>query len=338
MKKEVKIALLVLGGIAIAVFGLNFLKGKNIFITQHNYFAVYNRVDGLTATNPIWINGFKVGQVSKVSFLPGSQSKLLVELRITDPNVRLTDQSVARIVSADLLGSKGIDLLVKPQGNPLNAGDTIKASIEEGLKDVVSEQLAPIKAKAENLIGSIDSVLIVLRTVLNESSLDQLGQSFYGIRGTFESLYTTAKNIEELIEKEKSHIASAVENIDAASQVFKDNTEELDATIKNVKTLSDNLADAEVGEMVKNAEASMKKVNNMLTRVEQGNGSLGKLMQSDTLHNSMVKAVNDLERLLEDMRSNPARYVNFSLIGRRDKGLILSEEEEQRLQQLLKMK
>ncbi|MGB0166593.1 MAG: MlaD family protein, partial [Luteibaculum sp.] len=193
MKKEVKIALLVLGAIAIAFFGINFLKGKNIFLPQQNYYAIYPRVDGLSVTNPIWINGFKVGQVSSIDFVPGNQDQLLVALRITNPKVKLTEQTVAKIVSADILGSKGIDLQVKP-GNYILPGDTLISDMEDGIMDIVSEQIAPIKAKAENLITSLDSVLIILRTALNESSLNQLGQSFYGIRGTFESVLVSAKN------------------------------------------------------------------------------------------------------------------------------------------------
>lgn len=336
MKREIKIALVVLGGIGIFFFGLNFLKGKNIFGTQKIYWASYPQIDGLTVTNPVWINGFKVGQVSKISFHPDMSGNLLVGIRVTNPDVTLNDASVAKIVSADLLGSKGIDLIVN-QGTPLNHNDTIIGDIEDGLADAVSQQLAPIKAKAEDLISSVDSVLIVLRTVLNESSLNELGQSFYGVRSTFESLLVTARNIEELVEKEKANIAITIENVKDATTVFKENGEELDATIKNLKKISDDMADANVKQLASDAQKSIVQVQNILSGIEQGNGSMGKLLKSDTLHNSMVQAVNDMEQLLEDMRSNPARYVNFSLIGRRDKGLILSREEEERLKQLLKM-
>ena len=338
MKKELKIALLVLGGIGICFFGLNFLKGKNIFGSKQMYWAIYPQVDGLSPTNPIWINGFKVGQVSKIAFHPDGSGNLVVGLRITNPEVKLTNLSVARIVSADLLGSKGIDLFVNSQGSPINPNDTLKSEIQDGLADAVSQQLAPIKAKAENLISSVDSVLIVLRTVLNESSLNELGQSFYGVRGTFESLLITARNIEDLVSKEKGNIEEAIENIQASTKVFKNNADNFDTTITNLRRFSEDLASADVKQLVGDAQESMQRVNSILSRVENGEGSLGLLLKNDTLHNSMVQAINDMERLLEDMRSNPSRYVNFSLIGRRDKGLVLSREEEERLKTLLKMK
>ncbi len=334
MKKEIKIALLVLAAIAIAFIGINFLKGKNIFLPQQNYYAVYPRVDGLTATNPIWVNGLKVGQVARIDFVPGTNDKLLVTLRVTNPSVHLTQNTVAKIISADILGSKGVDLLIKP-GIEAEPGDTLVSDLEEGIMDVVSEQLAPLQAKAENLITSVDSVLIVVRTVLNESSLDQLGQSFYSIRGTFESLLASAKSVEELLAEEKSNIARAVENVAVTTDVLQKNAEGLDASIKNVEKITGDLAEAELKETLLKAQETVANLETILADIKNGKGSLGQLTQTDSLHNRAVAAVAELEYLLEDIRRNPGRYVSFNLIGRKQRGVSLTQPEEQKLMEML---
>lgn len=330
-----KIALLVLGAIAIAFLGINFLKGKNIFLPQQNYYAVYPRVDGLTATNPITINGLKVGQVARIGFLPGSNDKLLVSLRITNPDVKLTKNSTAKIISADILGSKGVELLVKPGARAV-PGDTLNAEIQEGIMDVVGEQLAPLQAKAENLIVSVDSVLIVLRSVLNESSLDQLGQSFYGIRGTFESLLNSAKNVEELLESEKGNISRAVGNLATTTDVLQKNAEGLDVALQNIEKITTDVAEADLKTTLLSAQKAVAGLDEVLEGINNGKGSLGLLTQTDSLHNRAVAAITDLEYLLEDLRQNPSRYVSFSLIGKKQKGVSLTKPEEKKLMEMLK--
>lgn len=305
--------------IAAFVWGLNFLKGSNLFSHKYYLYAVYPKIDNLTAANPLLLNGFKIGQVKEISLIQnGKSTKVLVKFILTE-DVQIPKGSIARSISADLLGSKAVEVVFSDNKEFVENGDTLVAETEQGLKESFSKQFAPIQAKAENLLGSIDSVMAVVNMVLNAKARENIDKSFESVRKAILSLEHTAYKLDDLVGSEKAKMSSILSNLNTITSALAKNEQKINNIISNASSLSDSLAKANLKEAVNNADKSLKELNTLLAGINQGQGTLGKLAKNDSLYVNLNKSAEDLDKLLADLRLNPGRYVHISVFGKKEK-------------------
>lgn len=298
--------------VVVFIWGYNFLKGKNIFRKEVKFYAKYEDVSGLTVANPVMINGLRVGQVSSIRFDPDMSGNIIVEI-VMHQSFPVPKNTIARIFSADLMGSKSIDLKLGNAAELAVSGDTLQSTTEASIKDEVNAQVQPIKAKAENLLSSIDSLVIAIQTVFNENARDNLASSFDDIRETFSNLESTTSNIDTLVEGEANRISSILINIDSISYTLKENRENISTILANLEVFSDSLANTDITGTFERANTSLAKLDSILASIEAGEGTVGMLMHNDTLYMEIEKSAAELNKLLKDIRENPKRYVKFSL-------------------------
>ena len=201
ISKEVKVGFVSIVAIAILVWGYNYLKGTNLFNSNKTVYTEYPFIGGLAKSSPVIVNGFQVGLVSDVYFKEDQSGNLMVELVITDRDLKIPSNSVANLISLDLLSSKGIGLTLGDSDVELLDGDTIKSHFEKSMLDDVSEQLLPMKQKAEKLMISLDSTIIVSKTTLenlnklfDEQNQRNLKLSLISLKTTLEKFQTFADN------------------------------------------------------------------------------------------------------------------------------------------------
>ena len=187
IKKTTKIGILTIGSLAILIWGVNYLKGRDLFRSEKIYYARYHNVGGLEPSSDVRLNGFKVGYVRDIYFKEDRSGDLMVKLAI-NKHFEIPKGTVAEIVSTDLLGSRSVRLTLGKSNEYYQPYDTLRTSVEAGLKQQVSEELAPIKAKAENLLASLDSAITVVTYVFNERTRDNLRESFAHINNTILNL------------------------------------------------------------------------------------------------------------------------------------------------------
>lgn len=310
--KPVLIGFTFILAIFLFVWGYNFLKGKNIFKKEVSYYAKYHDVSGLTVANAIMINGLRIGQVSSITFNPDMSGEIIVKL-VLHKDFPIPKNTVARIFSADLMGSKLIDLKLGNSLEIAKSGDTLQSSTEASLKDEVNAQVQPIKAKAENLLSSIDSLVVAIQTVFNESARDNLTKSFDNISQTFSNLESTTSNIDTLVGEEVSRIASILVNIDSVTYTLSQNRQNISNIISNLEMFSDTLSKTDIAGTFHRANKSLAQLDAILTQINEGQGTLGMLMYNDTLYVEIERSAEELNKLLRDIRENPKRYVKFSL-------------------------
>lgn len=315
-KKEIKTGIVVVLAVALFIYGFNFLKGRDIFSTNLDLYAVYDQADGLTANNTVQINGFKVGTVRKVSLDPKT-NRVVVHFIITDDNAIIYQGSSAEIFSDGLLGYKAIRLSVKPGGKRVEDGDTLVGTNETGLKDQVSEMVLPLKKKLEGLVSSIDSVVLIFQAVLGDSSRDDIVASFSSIRSTLENLQTTSANINGLVGQEKEKFSLIMTNIQSISSNLARNNEPLTRAINNLANITDTIARANLKQTIANTSATMAHVSEVMSKINSGQGSMGLLLNDKKLYEELSKSSTDLDALLIDMKKYPGRY--FSIFGKKDK-------------------
>ncbi|MDP1801033.1 MAG: MlaD family protein [Bacteroidota bacterium] len=319
ISKEFKIGIVVLCAIAAFLWGINFLKGTNLFSHKYYLYAVYPKIDNLIPANPLLINGYKIGQVNEISlFQQGGQNKVLVKFLLTE-DVKIPKNSIAKAVSSDLLGSKAVEIIYSNETELVKSGDTLIAAAEEGFKESLDKRIAPIQAKAENLINSMDSVMTVVSLILNTKTRDNLERSFESVRKAILTLEQTAYKLDDLVGSEKTKISSVLSNLNQITSNLSKNGQKIDAIITNVSSMTDSLAKAQLKDAIANADKSMKELNIMLAKINEGQGTAGKLLKNDSLYNNLNKSSEDLDKLLKDLRLNPERYIHFSIFGRKSR-------------------
>lgn len=319
LSKEFKIGIVVIFAIAALIWGLNFLKGSNIFSHKYYLYAVYPKIDGLIPANPLLVNGYKIGQINNIELIKKDGGyKVLVKFLLTE-DVQIPRGSVAKAISSDLLGSKAVEIIYSNSSEFAQSGDTLLAETEESLKSSVDKRIAPLQAKAENLISSIDSVMTVVNSVLNTKTRENLDKSFESVRKAILTLEQTAYKLDDLVGSEKTKISSILSHLNGITSNLDKNGEKIDNIISNLSNMTDSLAKAQLKEAIANADKSMKELNVLLAGINQGQGTLGKLAKNDTLYYNLNRSTEDLDKLLKDLRYNPDRYIHFSVFGRKDK-------------------
>jgi phospholipid/cholesterol/gamma-HCH transport system substrate-binding protein len=319
ISKEVKAGFLVVAAIALFVFGFNFLKGRDFFNNRRIFYAVYDHIDGLVSSNPVLVSGLSVGLVTKTELLPNMPGKILVTFNITNESLNIPYNTTARIVSADLMGSKAVDLVFSESTVYHQPGDTLLSAVQLSLTEEVNRQVMPLKNKAESLISSVDSVMTIVQSILNKETIGNLEKSIKSITLAISSLEKTAYRLDTLVGDEKNRITGIMRNLDLITSNFRENNQKITAVIANFESISDSLAKANIASTINNAEKTLSQTSEIMDKINKGEGSMGMLLNNDVLYKNLEKASLDLDLLLRDMRVNPQRYVHFSIIGRKNK-------------------
>ncbi len=311
-KKVYLIAFLFLAALFLFVWGYNFLKGKDIFNREDTYFAEYPNVNGLVKSNPIILNGLRIGLVSDIFFHPDKSGRLVVALSVTT-DLPIPKNSIARIVSSDLMGSKAIEIKLGNSPEHARPNDTLLPEIEASLMDEVNAQVLPLKNKAEGLISSIDSLVIIMQGLLDKNAQTNIIEGIQSIAQTIKNLEHTTATVDSIVTKEQSRLASILYNIELITRNLEANNGQITAILTNAARLTDTLANADLAGTVNKINGSLNELNFLLESIKNGQGSAGKLITNDTLYYELERSAEQLNKLLEDVRLNPKRYVKISL-------------------------
>lgn len=311
-KREISIGLVFIAALALFIWGFNYLKGFNLLKDQRMLYAVYDRVSGLSKANPVLINGLKVGQVSDIYFDPDFSGDIIVKITI-ESQIPIPKNSIALIYSSDLMGSKAINLQLGNDTAFVMDGDTLATNVEASLKEAVNQQIQPLKAKAEELILSIDSVVTVIKEIFNEKAKQNLTSSLASIEETFRNLESASYNLDQMVAAEKTRLGEIMQNLETITGTISENKENIDNILTNFSTLSDSLARAEIPQTFSNINRVVGDVAEIADKINRGEGTIGMLINDDKLYRDLQKSADQLQLLMEDIRLNPKRYVRFSL-------------------------
>ena len=307
MNKELKIGFVVLITIALLFVGVNYLKGLNVLNSSRSFYAQYENIGGLQVGSSVMVNGYKVGMVSNIDLLIEENQNLLVTVSI-DKEFDMAVNTVCKIVNQDLMGTKGITLVLGDATEIIAIGDTLLSGIEGSLQDEVNAQILPLKNKAEELIGSVDSVMMIVTAVLNKDTRENLRNSLQSLDKTFELMSTTMIKVDSMVDLNDERIAKVISNLASITSNLESSNGEIKTILTNFASISDSLAKSEIATTLKNFSEITTKINN-------GEGSIGLLMKDDKVYVNFEKSTRELAELLEDIKKNPSRYVNFSIIG-----------------------
>jgi phospholipid/cholesterol/gamma-HCH transport system substrate-binding protein len=313
IRKEVIVGFLFVVALTILIWGIMYLKGTELFRNRMIVYAVYDRVNGLVPANPVSINGLVVGQVKSLGFSKKDSRKIIAELYINNAEYPIPKNSVARIISSDLIGAKEVDIVLGNSAELLKNGDTLVAATEATLGEAVSQQLAPIKKKAENLISSIDTLANVLSQVLNQKTQQDLITAIGHIRTALANISHTTYNLDTLISSERNNLARIIGNVESISANLKKNSDKINNIIENFSDISDSLARTNIPATLGRVNTVVANLDTVISKINRGDGSIGLLVNDQKLYLEVEKAARDLNLLLEDIKANPKKYVKVSV-------------------------
>ncbi|HIF84363.1 MAG TPA: MCE family protein [Flavobacteriaceae bacterium] len=302
-KNEIKTGILVVIGIGLFVFGFSYLKSNDIFVGDRTFYAVYDDVEGVVNGTPVTVNGFPVGSIQNISFF--KNNNLLVKFRVEN-NISFSINSIAQIYEAGLIGGKALAIIPANDNSRVAVSkDTLKSSVAPGLTELVNDKLTPLQENIESMILSANEVLRKVSLIFDDSTRTNLKTSVSDFTETISDLKETSAMIKSVIKSNKLNIDQTIDNVLDISTNFSEisktiNQSELDLIISNFKNSSDDLAF-------------------ILKKVSDGNGTISKLIENDTLFQNLNDASKSIDLLLEDIRLNPKRYIHFSIFGKKDK-------------------
>jgi len=318
IKKEAKTGIVVVIALGMLIYGLNFLKGISLFSSSKTIYAVYTDVAGLVPSNPVLVNGFHVGQVKTIEIAPDASGKIVITMLISDTRVKIPKNSVAKIVSADFLGSKAIQLVLGNGTTYVSSGDTLASNVETSLKDAVNQEVLPVKQKAEELMSSIDSTLAIIQGIFTKDVRNDLSESIISIRNSLKHFENTSANIDVLMNSEKDRITAILDNVEKISGALAKNSKQLGAAIDNISSITDTIAKSNLKSTINNADSALYYTSQLLRKINAGQGTLGQLAKDTALYNRLTFTSDQLGKLLQDMKAHPARYVHFSIFGKKE--------------------
>lgn len=306
--KEAKVGLLGIVTLTIFYLGFNFLKGLDVFSNNDEYYTYYADVQGLQASNPVTYNGVTVGRVMEIT--PQQENSRVMVTMVISKDIKLTKNTVAVLADVSLLGSKAIKLVIN-KGEVVSDNYELKGELEGGLIDTATEQISPTLAK-------VDSVLINLNEVVKQ--FDDTGNA---MKVLMASAIQTSNGVNGIVAQNSKSLSEITANAAILTSNLNKLTTDLDSQIKPIlsktSTFTDSLNAMELGKTVNSLNASVASLQTILSDINSGEGTLGKLTQDEALYKNLNATAADLDALISDLKANPKRYVHFSVFGRKDK-------------------
>lgn len=308
MNKEIRTGIIAIFTIVVLIYGINYLKGLNILDKNRIFHAKYDNIDGLLKGSVISLNGFNVGIVSNISLQ--SDNSLLVSVKINE-DFDVPANSILKISNQDLMGTKGISVILGNSDLLAKNNDTLTAEIENSLQDEVNKQILPLKNKAEGLISSVDSLMVIFTSVLNTDARKNLASSFKNLDETFILMSESMKELNKLVVTNEKNISNSIKNFESITGNISDNNESIENILKKMSSISDSVSSKDIGDIIKN-------LNNITNKISVGQGNLGLLNSDDQLYRNIEKTTNDISILVEEIKKDPKKYFNFSVLGNRN--------------------
>lgn len=312
LTREIKTAILVIASILLFIWGYSFLKGKDLFTNYKTLYVEYDNVEELAQSAPVTINGLVVGKVNKIT-INEVTGKLLVELQLKT-DFPISKSSKASLYSASLIGGKQIAIIPNlADKDPAEDGQTLQSDVKLGLTESLGNKIEPIQQKLDQMLVNINTLVTGLNNVLDKKGQEDLKKSLSELSQTMEQFHRASGSLNSILDTNKGQINGVVTNFNKMSS--------------NFNKISDSLNKADLGKTVRNLNQTLAKVDGIMSNLNSGKGTAGKLLNDDALYNNLAKTSKELELLLQDVRLYPTRYVNVSLFGKKNKPYVAPTED-----------
>jgi phospholipid/cholesterol/gamma-HCH transport system substrate-binding protein len=304
---EAKIGIIGLVTIGVLVWGINYLKGRNILRSSFTLHALFQETGGLESSAPVTLLGMKIGYVDDIIYLRDTDPPILVNLHI-DKDFDIPAGSVAELYSADLLGSRAIRINRGPGVTSLDHHDTITSLMVPDMITSIQNRIIPVMERISSLAVTMDSLATSTRSMMESGPVKESLKNVASLTASLEKSLSQGGTLEE-----------SLKNISSFTAMLRDQQDGFVSVLNRLDTIGSQIADAGIPRVAHSMEQTISELNTMIGQINSGEGSAGRLIYSESLYNSLDSLTRDLDLLVRDLRENPGNYVQFSLFGRSGK-------------------
>jgi phospholipid/cholesterol/gamma-HCH transport system substrate-binding protein len=316
ISNEAKVGAISILAIVLFILGFNFLKGKRLFSNDMMLNATYANLQGLQNSNPVVINGLNVGKVSAIE-ANTDMSKLLVRLKITK-DILIPNNSIA-VIKTNPLGTPNVEILLGNSTSFYKSNDSIGTKPTNGMFNELLGKVDPVLGNLTSATSSADSLLTNLNTVIDKNNKANIAEMLRNFSQISTSLITTTSSLNALINSQKAAIGGTLSNVNGITENLKGNNPKINSIVGNFDKTSENIANLNLKKTLDTLDVAINNLKNLLSTLNNQNGTIGKLMNDPTLYKNLTSTANKLNLLLDDVRINPKRYINVSVFGKKQK-------------------
>lgn len=291
ISREIKTAILVLSGIALFIYLFSYLKGEDLFTTTNTYYTEFD-YNALSMSSPVTIRGNKVGKIEDISY-EFKTGKTRVEFSVS-PKLEFSKNSTIRLYETGLMGGNALAIIRANDNDIAKSGDFIPSEVQPGLITTLKNNFSGISTDLDSAIRSADTLMTSINAMVIDESEGSLKNTIAELNETLKSFKDLSNSIQSVIAANDEKIASVLDNFDKTS--------------KDLSELSNEIKEAGLSETIDNLNKTLVGVQNMLQTIDNNEGTIGKLLNDDSLYNNLEAASKEMELLLLDIKLHPARY------------------------------
>lgn len=311
--KELKAGVIALLAIVGFVVLFQFMKGRSLFTTDNIFYAKYDNVEGLAQSSPVSINGLKVGQVDKIIPHSSKEGKIDFLVKITvDNNFEFSKNSMLEIFEPSLMGGKEMRINLMYGGPTAKDGDTLRGAFKLGTLGSLSSQVGPVKDQLQTVLHRVDSLMTNANQLVDSQNRQEIKLLLANLNKTVGALQTTAASVNSLVGHNDPKLQKVLDDASLTMQSGK-------MTLDKYGNLAESIDTKKLNATIANLDETVGQLNKVVSGIDRGEGSLGKIMKDDQLYNNLNAASNNLNSLIEDLKAHPKKYVNFSVFGKNSK-------------------
>jgi len=300
LSREIKIGIFFILILFALFVVLNFLKSQDVFTKSNNYYVVYDAVDELTPSSPVFMKGLKIGSVESINFNEHTE-QFLVKISLKN-KYRIPRQSIAEIYSTDIMGTKGVRIIFSKETAFIQSGDTLVAGMATGIIATITEELLPLKNKIDTLVTSLNTTVGALNNILNNETQANLITGIASLRQNLQNL----QQLTSTLSKEQGAIKNIIQNTDSFFAELQKSSKNISQTFEHLAQFTDSLRSADI-------KASLANLNNMLLQANNPDGSMGKFLHDGSLYNNINRTIAHLDSLVVAIQANPKKYIKISV-------------------------
>lgn len=300
MTKEFKIGAFAVTVLIISFFLINYLRGKDIFNREIEVVSRYDDIEGLVASAPVYIKGYKAGKVSEVVYDSDTEDfKVVCSI---SKDFRIPDDSRMTIYSVDIMGGKGVRIDLGTSMTEVQDGGVLASSFEAGLMDGLSDGVAPLLSKVTSTLDSLSLTVSSVNKLLSDENVNGIGRTISHLEHTMADV----RKLSGLVEGKSGELDSLMENLSLLSDRFVSISDKLDTAMTDVTEIASTVSEAELSELVSSFKALVENINDP-------DGSIGKLLVDGSVYDSLDALLSDVDELVRKIQENPKKYLRISV-------------------------